>query len=93
MKPNPTPIGITLPPGADTCPGGDILPAAGVPLAPTDFHPHARTAQLAKAEAIFNNARQHSDKALYHACQTIIDLSREHALRQRAQDLLRFLKD
>jgi hypothetical protein len=86
-----TPSG-TIPPGADTCPGGDI-PAAGASLPPTDFHPNSRTAQLAEAEAIFADVRSHTDATLRRACRVIMDLSRDHVLRQRAEDLMTFLED
>lgn len=92
-----TPFGTT-PPGADDGPGGNLLPAAGATppttaTSATDFHPHSRTAQLAEAEAVLNTVGSQTDATLRRACRLIIDLSRDHALRQRAQDLMQFLED
>lgn len=92
----PTRFGTT-PPGADVCPGGDILPVAGASLPTanpaTDFHPDARAAQLAEAEAIFAAVGSNTDATLRRACRLIMDLSRDYALRQRAEGLMTFLED
>lgn len=91
MTPRPTPSGPT-PPGTGACPGGDLLPAAGAFVPPTDFHPDSRAAQLFWAQATFAALGSHPDATLRRACRLIMDLSRDHALRQRAQDLMIFLE-
>ena len=101
MMANPTPFGTTppgaefgtTPPGAEACPGGDLLPDAGAPPLATDFHPASRVAQLLWAEEIFATVGSQTDATLRWACRLIIDLSQDHALRQRAEDLMVFLED